>query len=87
MDFAIIPQINDQKEQELLKNLRENSTVFKFTVTVGNVRSGKKNKNSEAKEIYLSDEQLLKPSAAGGTDDLGFPFELILPLAKPVAVK
>jgi type IV pilus assembly protein PilM len=67
---------------DLLKNLRENSTMFKFTVTEGSAR-----KNSEAKEIYLSDEQLLKPSASGGNDDLGFPFELILPLAKPVAVK
>lgn len=72
---------------DLLKNLRENSTVFKFTVTEGSAKSDKKHKNSEAKEIYLSDEQLLKPSASGGNDDLGFPFELILPLAKPVAVK
>lgn len=72
---------------ELLKNLRENSTVFKFTVTEGSTKPGKKNKDSKAKEIYLSDEQLLKVSAVGGTDDLGFPFELILPLAKPVAVK
>jgi type IV pilus assembly protein PilM len=72
---------------ELLKNLRENSTVFKFTITEANAKPGKKAKDSKAKEIYLSDEQLLKPSAAGGNDDLGFPFELILPLANPVAVK
>ncbi len=72
---------------ELLKNLRENSTVFKFTLTEGNAKLGKKSKDSKAKEIYLSDEQLLKVSAVGGSDDLGFPFELILPLAKPVAVK
>ncbi len=60
---------------DLLKNLRESSTVFNFKVIV------------DKKEIILSDEQLLKPSASGGEDDLGFPFELILPLAKPVAVK
>jgi hypothetical protein len=44
-------------------------------------------KKDKTKEIVLSDEQLLKPSASGGEDDLGFPFELILPLANPVAVK
>jgi len=68
-----------------LKNLRDNSTVFKFTVKEGKTRGG--NNHSDTKEIQLSDEQLLKPSAAGGEDDLGFPFELILPLAEPVAVK
>ncbi len=70
---------------DLLKNLRDNSTVFKFTVKEGKARGG--NNHSDTKEIQLSDEQLLKPSAAGGEDDLGFPFELILPLAEPVAVK
>jgi hypothetical protein len=70
---------------DLLKNLRENSTVFKFTYTEGKAKGG--NKHSEAKEIQISDEQLLKPSAAGGEDDLGFSFELILPLTEPVAVK
>jgi len=70
---------------DLLKNLRDNSTVFKFTVKEGKTRGG--NNHSDTKEIQLSDEQLLKPSAAGGEDDLGFPFELILPLAEPVAVK
>ena len=70
---------------DLLKNLRENSTVFKFTVSDPNHKPNKK--KDKTKEIVLSDEQLLKPSASGGEDDLGFPFELILPLAKPVAVK
>jgi type IV pilus assembly protein PilM len=70
---------------DLLKNLRENSTMFKFTVPDPNSKAGRK--NDKSKEIILSDEQLLKPSASGGEDDLGFPFELILPLAKPVAVK
>lgn len=71
---------------ELLKNLRENSTVFKFKVAQGAERPSKKN-NREAKEIELGDEVLLKVTASGGEDDLGFPFELILPLAEPVAVK
>jgi type IV pilus assembly protein PilM len=70
---------------DLLKNLRDNSTMFKFTVPDFNSKPGRK--IDKSKEIILSDEQLLKPSASGGEDDLGFPFELILPLAKPVAVK
>jgi type IV pilus assembly protein PilM len=61
---------------DLLKKLRENSSVFQFTVL-----------DDKKKERVLSDEQLLKPSASGSEDDLGFPFELILPLAKPVAIK
>lgn len=71
---------------DLLKNLRENSTMFKFTVPDPNSKPNNKKKD-RTKEIELSDEQLLKPSASGGEDDLGFPFELTLPLAKPVAVK
>ncbi|MEY3395726.1 MAG: type pilus assembly protein PilM [Verrucomicrobiota bacterium] len=60
---------------DLLKNLRESSTMFTFNTMV------------DRKEMILSDEQLLKPAASGGEDDLGYPFELILPLARPVAVK
>lgn len=56
---------------DLLKNLRENSESFSF----------------ETKNGVLSDEQLLKISVAGEEGDLGFPFELILPLARPVTVK
>lgn len=71
---------------DLLKNLRENSSVFKFSWPDPNAKQSKK-KNEKSKEIPLSDEMLLKPSAAGAEDDLGYPFELTLPLAKPVAIK
>lgn len=70
---------------DLLKNLRENSSVFKFTAPDPNASTAKK--NAKVTEIVLTDEQLLKPSASGAEDDLGYPFELTLPLAKPVAVK
>lgn len=60
---------------DLLKNLRENSESFSFEVKKGN------------KMTPLSDEQILKISVTGEEGDLGFPFELILPLARPVVVK
>lgn len=69
---------------DLFKNLRENSSVFKFSVPDPNE---KPRKNAKPKEITLSDEQLLKIVVSSDGDDLGFPFELTLPLAKPVAVK
>ena len=61
---------------DLLKRLRENSTAFVFTVT-----------NSKGEEVVLADEQILTPSAVGEEGDLSFPFELTLPLARPVKVK
>ncbi len=70
---------------DLLKNLKENSTVFKFTMPDPNSKPNKK--TGKINEIPLSDEDLLMPSAQGADDDLGFTFELKLPLAKPVAVK
>lgn len=70
---------------DLLKNLRDNSSVFKFTMADPNAKPPRKNEKPE--EISLSDEQLLKPAASGAEDDLAYTFELTLPLAKPVAVK
>jgi hypothetical protein len=35
----------------------------------------------------LKDEQILTISVTGEEGDLGYPFELILPLARPVVVK
>lgn len=61
---------------DLLKKLRTNSTSFKFTV-----------QDEKGGARALSDEQLLKISVTGAEGDLGFPFELVLPLAEPVAVK
>jgi len=77
----------------LLKKLRENSesedsrSFFTFTATVDENPESKGNRKPPSKTINLSDEQLLKPSASGGDDDLAYPFELILPLRKPVTVK
>ncbi len=61
-----------------LKRLRENSTSFRFTAKAPN-----------GKDEPLSDEQIiLKLSSSGDEEgDLAFPFEIILPLARPVAVK
>jgi len=61
---------------ELLKRLRENTKTFNFTV-----------KDAKGMDTVLSDEQILKISAVGAEGDLGFPFELTLPLARPVKVK
>ncbi len=61
---------------DLLNRLRENSRTFKFTA-----------KDKSGKDVTLSDEQILKVSAVGEEGDLGFPFELTLPLVHPVAVK
>lgn len=61
---------------DLLKRLRDNSTAFVFTV-----------KDNKGKDVVLADEQILVPSAVGEEGDLAFPFELTLPLARPVQVK
>jgi hypothetical protein len=61
-----------------LKRLREKSTSFRFSAIAPN-----------GKETPLSDEQIiLKLSNSGDEEgDLAFPFEITLPLARPVAVK
>lgn len=61
-----------------LKRLRENSASFRFTAKAPN-----------GKDVPLSDEQIiLKLSSSGDKEgDLAFPFEIIIPLARPVAVK
>ncbi len=62
---------------EMLNQLRQNTrSVFSFE-TVG--------ENGEPRT--LSDEEILTVSAVGDEGDLGFPFEIILPLATPVSVK
>lgn len=60
---------------DLLKRLRENSTSFSFA---------RKDGGGE-----LSDEQILKSISSGANSEgnLAFPFELILPLSRPVTVK
>ncbi|MGJ8643969.1 MAG: Amuc_1101 family PilM-like pilus complex protein [Luteolibacter sp.] len=67
---------NQDVVSDLLKRLRDGSNAFVFTV-----------KDSRGKEVVLADEQILVPSAVGEEGDLAFPFELTLPLARPVQVK
>lgn len=61
---------------DLVKRLRENSKSFSFSVPGQN-----------GKPVELSDDQILKVNLTGEEGDLGFSFELILPLARPVSVK
>jgi type IV pilus assembly protein PilM len=61
---------------ELLKNLREKSTSFRFTI-----------KDAKGADIALSDEQILAITVEGAPEDLGMPFQITLPLAREVAIK
>jgi type IV pilus assembly protein PilM len=61
---------------ELLKNLREKSTGFRFTV-----------KGVKGEDVVLRDEQILDITVTGKPGELGLPFEITLPLAREVAVK
>lgn len=61
---------------ELLKNLRDNSTSFRFKV-----------KDAKGAEVPLRDDQILAITVAGKAGDLGLPFEITLPLAKEVVIK
>ncbi|RYD40885.1 MAG: hypothetical protein EOP85_13525, partial [Verrucomicrobiaceae bacterium] len=61
---------------DLLKNLRENSTVFKF-------------KAMDAKKVeqVISDDKILDITVTGKPGELGLPFEITLPLVREIAVK
>jgi type IV pilus assembly protein PilM len=61
---------------ELLKNLREKSTGFRFTV-----------KGPKGEDVVLRDEQILDITVTGKPGELGLPFEITLPLAREVAIK
>jgi type IV pilus assembly protein PilM len=61
---------------ELLKNLREKSTGFRFTV-----------KDAKGADIVLSDEQILAITVEGEPEEVGLPFQITLPLAREVAIK
>ncbi|MEY5018943.1 MAG: type pilus assembly protein PilM [Verrucomicrobiota bacterium] len=61
---------------DLLKNLREKSTSFRFTV-----------KDAKGVETTLSDEQILAITVEGEPGDLGMPFQVTLPLAREIAIK
>lgn len=61
---------------ELLKNLREKSTGFRFQI-----------KGDKGEDIVLRDEQILDITVTGKPGELGLPFEITLPLAREVAIK
>jgi type IV pilus assembly protein PilM len=61
---------------ELLKNLRDRSTSFRFKV-----------KDAKGAEVALPDDKILAVTVAGKAGDLGLPFEITLPLAKEIAIK
>jgi len=71
---------NNAKSQDLvsslLKNLRDKSTHFSFSV-----------KDAKGQDIILTDDHILKVTATEKTGELGYPFEIILPLAREVAIK
>ena len=61
---------------DLLKNLRDKSSTFRFTV-----------KNEKNADVVLSDPQILDITVTGKAGELGLPFEITLPLAREVAIK
>jgi hypothetical protein len=61
---------------ELLKNLRDKSTNFRFTI-----------KDAKGANVVLRDEEILDITVTGKTGELGLPFEITLPLAREIAIK
>ena len=70
----------NEKSQDLvsslLKNLRDKSTHFSFSV-----------KDAKGEVVILTDDNILKVTATEKPGELGYPFEIILPLAREVAIK
>ncbi len=60
----------------LLARLRENPGSFSFSVPA-----------ERGEPVTLRDEQILTITSVGAEGELGFPFEIILPLARPVPVR
>mgnify|MGYP000732880523 CR=1 FL=1 len=61
---------------ELLKNLRDKSSCFRFTY-----------KDEKGAEVPLGDDKLLDITVTGKSGELGLPFEITLPLAREIAIK
>lgn len=61
---------------DLLKNLREKSTSFRFKLT-----------DEKGQEKVLSDDRILDITVAGKAGELGLPFEITLPLVREVVIK
>ena len=60
---------------ELLKNLRDRSTSFQFTV-----------KDAKGADVILSDDRILDITVTGKPGELGLPFEITLPLGREVII-
>jgi hypothetical protein len=67
---------NHNLVSELLKNLRENSSTFRFT-----------SKNEQGADVVLTDEQILDITITGDPVNIGLPFEITLPLARQIPIK
>ena len=67
---------NQNVVSDLLKNLRDNSKHFRFTI-----------KDDKGADQTLSDEQILEITVTGAPGELGLPFEITLPLKREMPVK
>ncbi|MFZ9936967.1 MAG: Amuc_1101 family PilM-like pilus complex protein [Luteolibacter sp.] len=73
---------------ELLKNLREKSTSFRFTAEPPAPADARPARNAAKSEpVILSDEQILTITSSGAPGEFGLPFEITLPLARKVAAR
>ncbi len=61
---------------ELLKNLREKSSTFRFKV-----------KDAKGADLVLSDDRILDISVVGKPGELALPFEITLPLVREIPIK
>jgi hypothetical protein len=61
---------------DLLKNLKDKSTSFRF-----------KGKDAKQVEVDLNVDQYFAITVTGKPGDFGLPFEIILPLARSVSIK
>ncbi len=61
---------------ELLKNLRDKSSSFRFTY-----------KDEKGADVVLTDDRLLDITVTGKPGELGLPFEITLPLSREIAIK
>lgn len=73
---------------ELLKNLRETSTSFRFSAEPPEPTNARQGRNAAKTEpVILGDEQILTITSSGAPGEFGLPFEITLPLARNVAAK
>ncbi|MEO5713845.1 MAG: Amuc_1101 family PilM-like pilus complex protein [Luteolibacter sp.] len=61
---------------ELLKNLRDKSSCFRFTY-----------KDEKGADVVLTDDRILDITVTGKPGELGLPFEITLPLSREIAIK